>query len=823
MAQGKKHKKKKRSRGSGGIIALALVLLLAAGGIFFAVARMTDSPGKEPAAPAATAPAASDASPVPAVQSGTPAPTAEPVYSSDICISEVMVKNKGTVADADGEFSDWIELHNYGTEEIRLKGWYLSDKEDALYEWTLPDVTIAPDGYLLVFASGKDLNGPELHASFSLSDGETVTLSTPRQEVRSAVTVSGLEEGCALARDGEGNWAATAFATPGYANTAEGYEAFQTAQERSSPLLIWEVVVYAEKASDWVEIKNVSDQTMDLSGYYITDNLKKGEKYQPLSGTLAPGAVTAVDCTAFSLSAYADSLYLCGSDAAVCDWVYLHDVPTGGSCGRTTGSNGFYYFTAATRGAENGTAWRIVAAKPVPDVPEGVYDDAESLTVSLRGENVRYTTDGSTPTRDSAPYTGPITVSATTVIRAASFPEGQLPSGTATLSYFLRENSSLPIVSLVSDRDNLFGPKGVYSTNNLNYANENAYINKWERPASVAFFEDGGGFNIDCGIQIHGRTSRTQSARRSLKLEFKGRYGGELHYDVFGDGRVLSFSSLLLRGSLQDASSAYMADTLFAGMAIDFTPVPAQNYRYMSLFINGEYWGIYAIREHHSGNYFASHYNVKADTVECFNGEYRYRGTFDDLLRYVENNGLNGQAGWDYICQHVDMDVLIDWTILECWGGDIDVCENVRFYSSPEYKDNRVLYGLVDMDLCFNNHQTYAVGFEAWPQFHAIIPRALRYNESFRAAFLSRLGYLMQNDMSDAAILARIEAIRAQVEPEVARDQARWGYADNFFTSNLTRLINFTDGRAAEMISSARGYFGMTQAEAEQYFGSLAY
>ena len=260
-----------------------------------------------------------------------------------------------------------------------------------------------------------------------------------------------------------------------------------------------------------------------------------------------------------------------------------------------------------------------------------------------------------TPTEDSAAYTDPITITDTTVLRVRSFPEGQLPSETTTLSYFLRENSSLPIVSLVTDKANLFGAKGIYSNH------ETAWLNEWEREANVSMYEDGGSFNIDCGIKIHGRTSRRVSEKRSITLKFKGRYGGSLHYDVFGDGRMLDFASLILRASVEDISPAYFRDALFADMALDFTNVPAQNYRYVTLFINGEYWGVYAIREQHSDDYFAYRYGVDPETVEVFNGENRWPGAFDDLLKYAETHNLTDPDSWQYIKDHLDVEEMIDW------------------------------------------------------------------------------------------------------------------------------------------------------------------
>ena len=100
-------------------------------------------------------------------------------YENDeVYITEVMAHNRGTLADADGDLSDWIEIANLGETPVDLGGWYLSDKEDVPDEWKIPALTLAPGEYAVIFASGKNRTDGELHTSFSLTDGDTVTLST---------------------------------------------------------------------------------------------------------------------------------------------------------------------------------------------------------------------------------------------------------------------------------------------------------------------------------------------------------------------------------------------------------------------------------------------------------------------------------------------------------------------------------------------------------------------------------------------------------------------------------------------------------------------
>ncbi len=97
--------------------------------------------------------------------------------SSDLVINEFMADNETAVADQDGEYDDWIEFYNNGTEDIVLLGFYLSDDAGEPDQWTFPDTTIAAGGYLIVWTDNdEDQDG--LHANFKLSkSGESILLS----------------------------------------------------------------------------------------------------------------------------------------------------------------------------------------------------------------------------------------------------------------------------------------------------------------------------------------------------------------------------------------------------------------------------------------------------------------------------------------------------------------------------------------------------------------------------------------------------------------------------------------------------------------------
>lgn len=93
--------------------------------------------------------------------------------STPVVINELMASNTSCLADPQGEYDDWIELHNLTDQSVDLTGWYLSDEPNNPRKWAFPNGTTIPaDGYLLVWADEDGTATPGLHASFKLSASE---------------------------------------------------------------------------------------------------------------------------------------------------------------------------------------------------------------------------------------------------------------------------------------------------------------------------------------------------------------------------------------------------------------------------------------------------------------------------------------------------------------------------------------------------------------------------------------------------------------------------------------------------------------------------
>ena len=112
------------------------------------------------------------------------------IETQDVIINEFLTVNDASITDEDGSREDWIELYNPNDFAVSLAGWSLTDSEDNPREWLFPEVSIAADGCLVVFASDKDrkpVNGAPLHTNFKLtSNGEYLALFTDEEPPRAA-------------------------------------------------------------------------------------------------------------------------------------------------------------------------------------------------------------------------------------------------------------------------------------------------------------------------------------------------------------------------------------------------------------------------------------------------------------------------------------------------------------------------------------------------------------------------------------------------------------------------------------------------------------
>jgi hypothetical protein len=367
------------------------------------------------------------------------------------------------------------------------------------------------------------------------------------------------------------------------------------------------------------------------------------------------------------------------------------------------------YFKKPTPGAANAEACTVPTPVVTASEPRGYKTSAFTFTLTCPDTNavIRYTLDGSTPGTNSPIFTGPITVSKTTTLRAgvvdpdtvrqnittvtwlfledilqqgSTPPAGWPASGQVNshvMEYGVRQaivtgdpirlrngmTNAIPSISLVTDLDNLFSAqRGIY----VNPGNDGI---AWERPVSVELIDpvkgEGSEFQIDAGLRIRGAYSRSSSnPKHSFRLFFRSDYGeGKLHFPLFGDEGASEFDKVDLRTSqnyswaFENSNQDTFVRETFSRDSQRDMGMPYTRSRYYHLYINGQYWGLFQTQERGDADYAATYLGGKNDDWDCIKtSQPGYTttasdGTFDAFYALHDmaiNEGFSGTYSNNY-------------------------------------------------------------------------------------------------------------------------------------------------------------------------------
>ena len=755
----------------------------------------------------------------------TPSPTPEPTppppdYSGLLQISEIGVKNRASLY-RDG-FPDWVELECVADEPLELAGWTLADRPG--HAGLALTGTLEPGELLLVTLDAAD---------FSLSEGETLWLRAPDGSVQESVLLSADTADCSLQPRADGSFREGPWISPGYPNGPEGYERFCAERVPEGPLVINEVIVLNENypvhsdgpRCDWVEIRNISDEAVELSDFCLSDDLDRLDRWTFPAGKLKPGELRVVLCdkelettpydreanTGFSLNSGSEQLYLSRADGTLIDFAALHDIPDDFSLGREDGRPGFLFFTKPSPRSQNSGGLRRVSAMPESPEPDGVFEGVESVTVTLRGEGeIHYTLDGSTPTADSPVYSEALTVSGTGLLRAIAIEPDAIPSRVYDRSYFLDEGHVLPVLSLVVKDWKHF-------RNSYSWGEKGP-----EYTASLSLYDGEHSFSHACAVSLRGWTSLSLP-KKSLGVRFRGCDGGDLEADVFSNG-ITSFHGLAIRAG-QDYTFSIFRNELMQDLCLEAgDAVLAQASKYCVLYINGQYWGIFCLKEEVNRDFYASHRGVDVESVESVRGVLPTRlDLYKNVIEFAWFHDLREEENYRRVCENLDIRSLCDWFLFEGYCNNTDTEGNIRFMRSPQ---DDGLWDLVfyDLDWGFRNPDPFTSllsGFgHAGPQIPPLLTNLCR-NPAFREMVLRRWAELTQGVLADEYVIARIDELEALLAPEVPRDWTRWDMEPDRWVRRVEELRSFIrDKHWAQMCTdSLCRYLKVSDEERMTYFG----
>jgi hypothetical protein len=281
-----------------------------------------------------------------------------------LIISEVVTSNSNSLIDPVFGKPDWIELGNTSANPINLLDYSIAESNNSKY--VFPDVTIAPGEYMILYCCPQieGASSENLCTGFKLSKSGTTLILSSSGSVLSKLDIPALETDISYGVTSDGTYAYFGIPTPGAANTAESSPDLAGLEsDKNVSLIINEVMPKAASGSEsgWAEIYNSGNKPVELSDYYITDDLSKPTKARFPEKQLNAGEYTTVKFTGktgadevpFKLGSDETTLAVSNNFGAVIDNMsWSAAILPGMSAGRENKST--VYFIEPTPGAANG-------------------------------------------------------------------------------------------------------------------------------------------------------------------------------------------------------------------------------------------------------------------------------------------------------------------------------------------------------------------------------------------------------------------------------------------------------------------------------------
>lgn len=455
------------------------------------------------------------------------------------------------------------------------------------------------------------------------------------------------------------------------------------------------------------------------------------------------------------------------------------------------------------------------------------------ITTKTPGATIRYTTDGSLPTAgEGVVYSEPVSIRTTTVLRAAAFKDGLEPSGADTQTYLFPSEvvrqtgagfpaywgfddgkrvtadyemdpeitghaayrdgmvpalKSLPSLSIVMPLADLFGTaRGIYAHPRESGAD-------WERAASVEWLApDGGpGFQVDCGIRIQGGWNRRpeESPKHAFRLAFRKKYGaGKLRFPLFGEDGIREFDELILRAGCNNTwlhwngeerrRGDYLRDSWMRASQAAMGH-PSSRGRFVHLYLNGLYWGLYNPSERPGGPFMAAHGGGEPGDYDVRNASNLLEGDDAAWKRLIArlDAGVTGGGAWEEIGRLIDLPQFADYMLLNLYGanGDWDGASN-WYAARRRQPPGPFRFFVWDGERTLEKAEDDIVEYDAADSPPRLFQR-LRGSPEFRRLFAERARLHLTGDgvLTPARAAARFQSLVRDVDAAMVAESARWG------------------------------------------------
>jgi hypothetical protein len=769
--------------------------------------------------------------------------------NAQVIINEGCNKNYVYGIDEEGENEDWIELMNAGGSTVDLSDYYLSDKSSEPTLWPLNGISLEPNEFVQIYCSEKNrystapfsnvlnaldyapIDGWNTHDFTTAYEWDGVSNivinicsysnvgytenSVFKQTATPYVSTVG------AFNDGSDASCSAVLGTMFYQRpnmqlngiTIGDGDIVNSPYDYPAPYGNWywsarhQILIRADEllaagvtagpinsiAFEVVSSYPVTYSYIDIS-IISTANDELSETMSPISGFQ--------NHTNFKIDSEGETIYLFDNAANLISALEVESPRADVAIGRSPDNSDNLEWLSPTPGATNNTAivYTDTLTSPLFSVPSGIVSSSFNLTITNPNPDVIdtkivYTLDGSEPVFGSTTYSGsPISINEGTVVRAKIFPvtaANYLPSFDTYGTYLFNIEHSTPILLVTTDNSNLYGPDGIFDNYNSDWvkAAHLTYLTKEE--GHPALFETRTAMRMDGGAG--GSRSNPQ---HSFRLTFDHNALGEQTINEQLIPNIPfrnSYSDIYLRNGSNQWLTFPHKDACQVSMMSNGTNNYYSAMEPVSVYINGEYFGLYELREKFNTEYFDERENVDKDSIEILSLSYFY----NLVLRALEgdvNNFYNDYALFDalnpddtsYMTQadkYFDLAHYTDYIIGESWMGNTDwPGNNIKIYRSNT-TDFRWRFALIDLELSLNpngwttctfNHIQYMQDQSPDNPFINIWLQSIQ-NEQYTNQFINRYADLMNTSYLTDTLLAISQEFYNKMVVEMPNEYERWG------------------------------------------------
>ena len=621
------------------------------------------------------------------------------------------------------------------------------------------------------------------------------------------------------------------------------------------------------KTEDWIELYNMSSEDMDISGYHLSDKESKPGKWEIPAGTI----IGANDFLVFSCSGRdgiyfedyhtnfklaqtkpGDGVLLSDPQENVINYYPLELTLTEHSRSRIVdGGDEWMICTEPTYGSSNDEASKMLGytAAPSMDLNAGFYTGPQTVSITNNEPNsiLRYTLDGTNPTINDNVYTDPIVIDKTTVIKATAFSMADSTILTGKMdfnTYFIDEEFSLAVFSVAADDviDLANGAGELIPIGSLEYfgtdkQREATSFGSLNRHGQDSWALDHR--SIDWISRDEMGYSKAVAAplfsysKRDSYQKFMFRNSGDDNYPAIDDGQH--------EGSTHIRDEYVQELAREGGLKLDTRAVER-----VILFLNGEYWGVYGMRErpvdhdytkeyYDQGKYELQYLSTWGSTEIEYGGE-KALNEWIALRDQILSSDLSDPANYQLVKDSINVVSLIDYFLVNLNVVASDWLNyNTGWWRglNPDGKHKKWGYILWDLDATFDYYINYSgvpnispnarpcdleeiADFmdqffsynsfgqdEDYGQHEKILLKLLEENATFKQLYYSRYADIMNTVYSCENMNSTLDRMLAVIEPEMPRQIARWGGTMEEWGQNVDRLKNFINQRCERLDDGA--------------------